>query len=476
MANTNRRPTLLDAEARGGDNAEGGFSFQEAVLMASIPLWLAQDGFTMVIREALADTEAAYFLPGHGLVRDAIEAKNYSLTPAMFWEEIERFQKLDRGSPGTFQWFTLASTGVSVGLSPLVNGLRRLRDPYEFYGIGSGVAEASFAEYVAKVEALGRTHDDARFLFERVLIVDDWTPGGANAEVIFRGRLEAQSPEFAKYPSAAGKSAFHDLLALVKLRKAKPIYRHEIEAVLDAARPAGQPRPSRILRVHTAKDDIASPAGVLKLDWQVFFRGGARTYPPTAAWERVTRDLATTVRWIQETGRPRRIRLSGDRRLSTAIALGAHFSAVAGCSIEMEYRGELWATDRHPAASTKRQSIAESSSSGTGPGLVVSIGVVRPVSGDVDVHVGKSELAGAPSLHLLVPEAISSPEEANALAGQLKDLIAARVAKLNSARIHLYYGGPAHLALFLGHRWNTSLPTQLYEWCRAGEYCPTVRI
>lgn len=476
MTDIAKRPTLLDSEARGGDTAEGGFSFQEAVMMTSIPSWLAEDGFTMAIREAMADTEAAYFLPGHGLVRDAIEAKDYSLTPALFWDEIGRFRVMDRGSPGTFQWFTLASTGVSDALSPLVNGLRRARDPYEFYDPTSGVAEASFAQYIEKVKTLGHSSDEAHFLFERTLITHDWTPGGANAEAVFRQRLEDHFPEFAGYPAAASKTAFQNLLALVKSRKAKPIHRREIEAVLDAARPMGQPCPTRSLRVHTAKDDAVRPAGAIKFDWRDFFGGETRTYPPAAAWKRVTAELAATVRWIKETGRPRSIRLSGDRRLSVAIALGAHFSAVAGFTVEMEHRGEVWSTARHATSATKRQKIDESFNPGTGAGLVVSIGVIRAVAGDVDAYVQSSEIAESPSLHLHVPEAISSPEEANALAAQLKELIASKAAEIRPSGIHLFYGGPSHLALFLGHRWNTSLPTQLYEWCQPMVYCPTVRI
>jgi len=470
------RPTLIDDEARGGDTAEGGFSFQEAVMMASIPSWLAQDGFTMAIREAMADTEAAYFLPGHGLVRDAIEAKNPTLTPSVFWNEIERFMALDRGSPATFQWFTLASTRVSDALSPLINGLRRVRDPYEFYGPNSGVAEASFAEYVATVEALGHTREEAQFLFERALISHHWVPGGANAQAIFRQKLEEHFPEFAQYPGAASTTAFQNLLALVKSRKAKPIHRHEIEAVLDAARPAGSPSPTKMLRVHTAKDAAARPAGSLKFDWQEFFGGETRTYPPPTAWERLTVELAATVRWIQEAGRPRSIRLSGDHRLSVAVAMGAHFSAVAGFSVEMVHRGEVWATHRHPTQDTKRQQIVESFAAGCGPALVVSVGVIRAIRDEVDAYVRSGELSGSPYLHMQVTEAVSSPEEANALAVQLKELVAAKAMDLRPSSIHLFYGGPSHLALFLGHRWNTSLPTQLYEWCRTAVYCPTARI
>ncbi|MEM5604220.1 hypothetical protein AAHB51_05460 [Bacillus cereus] len=66
------------------------------------------------------------------MIIEAIEAKNHNMTPAKFWEEIERFKTMDKGSPGTYRWFTLSCTGVSDTIKPLINGLRRLRDPYSF--------------------------------------------------------------------------------------------------------------------------------------------------------------------------------------------------------------------------------------------------------------------------------------------------------------------------------------------------------
>src|SRR5690606_18878694 len=98
--NSNSVPSLFERESRGGDNAERGFSFQEQVILAHIPMWLAYEGFSKIIREAMGDTEAQFFLPGYGTQTELIEAKNHSLTPSEFWDEIERFQGIDKGSPG----------------------------------------------------------------------------------------------------------------------------------------------------------------------------------------------------------------------------------------------------------------------------------------------------------------------------------------------------------------------------------------
>ncbi len=118
MTKTNDKmtPSLLEPESCGGDIAESGFSFQENIMLSRIPMWLAQEGFTAMIWEAMGDTEAKFFVPGRGFVIELVEAKNHQLTPSEFWNEVKRFQELDTGSPGTYRWFTLVSVGLSKEL------------------------------------------------------------------------------------------------------------------------------------------------------------------------------------------------------------------------------------------------------------------------------------------------------------------------------------------------------------------------
>ena len=58
--------SLLSPQSRGGDIAEGGFQYQFDSTIAQIPNWLAQEGFTEMIREALGDAEARFFVPSVG--------------------------------------------------------------------------------------------------------------------------------------------------------------------------------------------------------------------------------------------------------------------------------------------------------------------------------------------------------------------------------------------------------------------------
>ena len=74
-------PSLLDAEARGGDTAEGGLAFQDHMLVSRVPGWLRSEGFSEMIREALGDAEASFFVPGGAQAREFVEYKDHSGDP-----------------------------------------------------------------------------------------------------------------------------------------------------------------------------------------------------------------------------------------------------------------------------------------------------------------------------------------------------------------------------------------------------------
>ena len=99
---TGKRISLRDKEATGGDTAEKGLEYQDYLIVAMIPAWLRNDGFSEMIREALGDTEAKFFAPGFGEKTICVEFKDHTVQPKEFWEEIDRFHKLHQSSPLTY--------------------------------------------------------------------------------------------------------------------------------------------------------------------------------------------------------------------------------------------------------------------------------------------------------------------------------------------------------------------------------------
>jgi hypothetical protein len=475
-------PSLLERQSRGGDVAEGGFSFQESVVISYVPAWLAHEGFEEMTRESMGDAEAKFFVPGRPHTREFVEIKNHSLTGNQFWVEIDRFRELDEGSPDTFSWFTLVVKGLSADQKRLRNSLRRVRDPYSFYE-GTAVAERSFADYAGIVEDMGRSEDDARFLFERVLIREDLTTDESQWTAVFHDELARYFPEYGELSLTIVRNVYEGLGALLRARRNRGISRREIEQRIRDRVPEDRRPPVRPVVVRTLMDDdegnkADQAVRPIELDWKDFFGGDARRYPPPEDWDaHLVGELRQTKEWILRHRSTRRVRLTGNRRLSASLAVGAVFSAVAGFSVEMEYRdGVIWSTDAHPAAGTPGYPLVSEGKLDRGERLAVGIGILRDISQEVEDGLENLGLNGIPVLHLMGEEPIVSPEHANAAVGAIKNHIRDTLSATGAARVDLFLAGPAPLALFLGHRLNATARIRCYERVAPSLYVPTCEL
>lgn len=469
-------PSLLESESRGGDINEGGISFQASVTMAHLPRWLSMEGFSSMIREAIFDTEAQFYIPGRGLVKEAIEAKDHTVTPSEFWEEIARFREVDSGSPGSYQWFTLASTGLSDSLHPIRNSLRRIREPYGFYEHNSAIIDNSYQQYIKQVERLGKTREEADFLFGRVLIEDDWSLNSRHAKGVFQQSVYDNLPSYQSLRASVVDDIYAHLGTFVQSRRAQPITRLEIEAKVRERLPELDMPPLAPVKFFTAIDAITPAGAPLHFRWARFFGGSERTYPPTEEWNtQLLGELQETKQWIVQHRAIRRVYLDGNRRLSTSVAIGFVFSAVAGFTIDMVNRGEVWPTDAHATPDTPEYPLITSGSFSTmqGERLIVTVGILRDIIKDVTADLGTHGLTAMPTLHLHGSQPIQSPQQLNRLVRDLKDAISVALRQTGARTIDLFFAGPAPLGVFLGHRLNATATIQCYEQIASGGYIPT---
>lgn len=471
-------PSLLEDESRGGDTGEGGIAFQAEVVLSYIPKWLRMEGFTSMVRESIGDTEAKFFVPGRRYKKEFLEVKNHQVPPAEFWQEIERFRRVDAGAPGEYQWFTLASASLSQDLHPLVNGLRRLRDPYDFYD-DSVVMDNSYRDYVRIVEKRGKSEEEAEFLYKKVLLVDDLSQNRSYGRAVFKQSFRDNLPHYADLPDRVLDDIYASLATFVQSRRNQTITRIELEQNIRDRVPAGLQSPPQPVRIHTAISDDEQDADRTELQfrWAPFFGGDSHDYPPPSEWNsRLLMELSETKAWILKNRASRRIALSGNRRLSTSLVLGSVFSAVAGFSVEMMYRGGvIWATDDHPAADTPEYPLSSSglSADNTGNRMVVSVSIVRDIANEVIGSLEHHGLREMPSIHIRGENPIVSPQQANLAVRGIKDIISDALSSVGARQIDLFFAGPAFLALFLGHRLNATAPVQCYEWVQPGLYVPT---
>lgn len=475
---SDRPPSLMDPEATGGDVAEGGFRFQDHVILARIPGWLATGGFEQMIREALGDTEARFFHPVSGETRELVELKNHRLAPAEFWSEVERFATLDSGSPGTYSRFVIGCTGMSDTLKPVMNALRRVRGAFPFYeGSGSTIRDASFRDFVAAVAKLGKPRAVAEFLFEKVSPEDNLPDAENLARETFREALLRHFPRFNDRPAREIEDVRVRLDQLLRSRKSVPITRAELEALVWPS--GGAPA---YVRLHTASrtgEDQAGEPGALTFDWSAFSGRDDRDYPSPEDWASgVVAPLVATREWVIRNGRPRRIHLSGTRRLSGALAIGAVFSAVQGFTLDLVHRGTVWSTGAHADAHTPAYDWNEALTLADGsPDLFVAIGITRDVVPSVDDYLAARGVA-ASRLGLTCLDPILSDQHTNRAVANAKSAISRSLVKSGASRVHLFLAGPSHFAACLGHRLNATAGVTCYEWVgpNRGIYTPTVSL
>lgn len=476
--NDSEGPSLTEKQSSGGDTARIGFRFQDDILLAYLPYWLSLEGFTEVVSEAVGDIEAKFFAPGKGFVREFIEVKDKMLAPSDFWKEIDRFLEVHEKAPGSYRWFALVSRGLSKDLHPLHNTLRRTRRPYGFYDDGSAIREASYRDFEKRVTDMGRAVDDARFLFEHVLIRSDVSASPGDM-ALFVSAIREHLPHFLALPVMRIQEIVLALRDLLRRKDIKPIPRLEIESCIGSIPGAAELLESVPLRINIQHDKELEVGKNLVFEWEQFFAGGGMRFPAPEAWDRsMVAVLMQTRDWIERWRRRKRILLTGEHRLSTFMAIGSVFSAVAGFAVDFEYRGSIWSTDNHATADTPLYKWrSEFLNQGPCAEIAVSACVMRDIRNEVCDDLAIRGLANIPVLHLAGTEPIVSAPQANNAVQAAKDEIVDATRGARARLMHLYVAGPAVLALFLAHRLNGTCEAQIYQWqSDTNSYIPSCRL
>ena len=478
MSQKSKISSLLSPQARGGNIAESGFQYQFNSTISQIPNWLSQDGFTEMIREALGDTEAKFFVPCIGIQHEFVEYKGYHLKQANFWEEIDHFWEIDRQSPNSYKHFVLVCKSVADELKPITNALERVRDPYSFYDAAQQIQDTSYSDFVEVVKFRGKSKEMAEFIFLKVRFKLGAVDGETHARGIFIEEMKRYFPEFRTLSGKSMDAAYSQLTELVKSRTNQSIYRHELENAIWQGI-TEKDRPKLTIRIHTSHEENVDkgPDGCLQFDWKNVFGGPNRNYPSTEEWNRIVTDkLCATKEWLIATKRTRCIHLIGHRRLSASIAIGVTFSAVSGFTIGIETKEGVWWTNSHAKEDTPDYHWHQSINGESNGEIAVGISIMKDTANtDVEQYLETKHFNGK-RLYLCGNAALQSDQHTNVAVQKVKSVIQELLSITQAQKVHLFFAGPAQFALFLGHRLNTLGEIQCYEWIEPNVYIPTVLI
>ena len=476
---THNSPSLLERESTGGDIASGGLSFQEAIVLSYLPMWLAKNSFASFSYEMMGDSEAKFFTPECEVI-ELYEMKEQTVTPNLFWNEIDRFRRLDEGCPDTYRHFYFMCTGLSTKLRPLENMLQRIRgaNPLEnepFYPRQAAVPVNSERAFVEKVINLKKDKETAQFILNRVTIKSELGGYTDRAKALFLDNFRKHFPEYDELSGRELDQVYGRVIELVRANRAKTITRRQlVHAIRKVEHPERLP-PLQPVELHTSHNpNIPYHGKGILMEWNDFFAGDKRIYPEPKRWNgELLQGLERTLDWILTNHLCHHILLSGHRCLSANLAVGAVFSAVSGTVVIIDQRGTMWATDAHAGPETPGYNMERTFSEGTGTHLVVSVGIMRRIGDQVNAALSVQGLDDAPHLRLHGEEAIISADHANRVVGIIKRFLAETIQTTHSKDVDLFYAGPATLAVFLGHRLNAVTPIHCYEWVGEGRYVPT---
>lgn len=452
-------PTLLDPKGMGGIVAQDGFDYQVAVGLINLPAWLANPGFEQLIFEGLEDVEARFFNPYapklHVLER--MQAKSGGLNKSEVKAVFDSFKAFDDHHPHTAQLHTLVTPQLPVGLVWVSRDTKRVRNARPFYAPFGDVTLATDVQLRTSFQnefgsALGE------FACSAVEVKLEPVTDDQQAAARFVASLTAAFPDTDSFPSSYLKQIFRSLKELAGRRRGQPLGRtillEEIRAVL--GRPlmpvGGFPlhiRSSRQEEPHTRALEIDASA----------FSGPGGKYPPTVTWsDQLTAPLRETSGWLSKTGQ-RQVALSGGYRISTGLLLGWCFRSAIGFELEVPTKEGAWRTDARGQHSVPGLSVAQASELANGV-LNVSVGILR----DPSTTLAQAGLRAEQVLRINLSGPVTSAEMTQALVGQVRSAVSQAVGCLQPGAIHMYFAGPAVVAVALGHRWNAMPRTQLHEF------------
>jgi len=461
-------PTLTDARGLGGLIAQDGFDYQVWDALVRLPAWLTHPGFEGLMIEGLEDFEARFFAPhapkGHLL--DRFQAKTAQLPKAEIEKVTAAFRTFEDAHPRVARAQTLVTTALPKELAWLARDPERVRKARPFY--------APFADITAASDEKLR-HDLAEtfgarlgYFFADAVDVQLRVYPDYNVATAAFGCAFAMAFPHHEVSTRKITTAFEALVALVGKTRGHMLTRAQLLNELQQA--LGISLTDANLNLHIRGDQSPERYDALEID----ARGFSQTPAPAApVWQQnLLAPLAITAAWAKQQEKSR-ITLSGQYRLSTALALGWAFRAATGFELEIPTRAGAWATDHRPAPGLTLSIQARDASALQQDRLAVAIGVLR----DPVPQVLLQGVAPETVLSLQFDQPIPDGASAQLAVLHIKNAVTRAVDRLRPKGIDLFFAGPAALGVALGHRWNALPPTQLSEFDQApGTYTKTARL
>lgn len=235
------------------------------------------------------------------------------------------------------------------------------------------------------------------------------------------------------------------------------------------------------LTIHAIDRQPAAVPANVELDFTALFDGDTpfarRQLKDPADWQLVVMpDLGRAARAL-EAYRVRRVHVGGSMRLPLWFAVGRELPDVRQWVLSLDQHGQEWVTS--PAEKVKPRTLS-SIDIGKGNDLALAIGLTHDPTADIQAYLSNAAVPVA-SLLTLGPagepghQSVPNGQWAAGWARAARDEARNAARECTATRIHLFIAAPQAVALMLGHHWNLTPATTIYEHQPPG-YFPAIDV
>lgn len=465
--------SLLHPMAMGGINGGDGYTFQERYIVCHIPVWLSDPQFVRIMYEATGDVDVVYN-EKEVYFYDHIQVKDHNVTPSILKEVVEGFVIIDRGMGRVYRRFILTSLSVSPNVKSLAAALSRYRHAKTLYAEidREKALKTTEAELLNKIKTL-RLENYLDFIVEKLdfeIGKFDFNDNGTCKRIFISTLVE--HPKYKEHFAHLIAPVYARLIEEVLAHRGKILDISKIEFLISETLSNPQVfSKDTVLHFHNWAAEKFDPPPSITLDWSHLFDRDSRLIPDAEVWNtELIPQLLTTRKDLAKSTVNRHIVFRGKCTLSSSIALGLTFPEVGNWTFELIQPPQKlpWRSDAIKIENYKL-SYTEIDVGAISKEIAIVFNITGRATPDVSSHFINNSIPIRSIVSIEPPKtpgnfSIQNDSEAVSLASAAKDVIKQMIHKHNAKKIHLFYFGPAGLAVFLGHKLTSLGAIQLYEF------------
>lgn len=475
--NTAPGTTLISPQAMGGIHGGDGYTFQDRYIVCHIPIWLMDPKFVKLMPEGSGDVDVV-FSENRKHFYDHIQVKDHYVRNGDFIAAVKTFSDFEQTTGKAYRKFILTCPSVGPDVKSFNEKLSRYR---EFH-------DNMFDPATKK--ALTQTKLDLKRVFKKFKIdkLFDFVLNKVHLEVnpfnfhdntVCKKQFAATLAGHPKYKEKFDKimrSSYAHMITEVLAHRGKVLKKEKIQSLInDSIAGKKNVYKTTVLYVQNWSQEKFDVQPNISIDWSSRFDRQTKKVPDQIVWDNeLIPELFNTKKNLAAKTSNRQIILRGRCALSTSIALGMVFPEIGDWTFELMQPPlqDAWRSD---AEKTKDYNLSVKEITPNSKILKKSseIAIVFSITGkavpDVSDYFSSNSIP-IKKIISIEPEStpgnfsIQNDSEAVSLASEAKDAIKQMISKYKATKIHLFYFGPAGLALFLGQKLTSVGVIQLYEF------------